>query len=548
MELKADLSQLDTAVDYVRDTLSRKKVDSREAIRAALITEEAFRVMTECAESPDEVISISIVSRLGNAQIRISGRTKEFAEDRIDISSQWSFDDLTPEQEDICRSLNKRILGDRLSVRFRRGISVIKIGVSGSQFAQMYLTFAGLLLGVLAGILMGEILAPSVNTAVSNYFFDPVSTMFMNALKMIVAPLVFFSIASSIGDIQDMRTLGRIAGRIVAYLVGSAVVGIVLGFCIWHVFPIGDPQLREMVSESAVASAAQSGGYSISLLDAVVGIVPSDVISPFLRSDMLKIIFMAILLGVACGTLSDRIRVLKDFLADGYIIAERITQIIIQVMPLAIFCSMAKMVLSMDVKTLLAVFSWVPVTFIGNAAMIFLYGVMVLVFARCNPITFFKKYYPAMLTGFTFASSNAALPTAMDLCGQKLGISKKIYSIALPLGCTVTPGGSCITLAISALFMAKIFEVPVTLSLMTSIAITLLIIESGAPGLPGGALLLFSILLPEIGIPSEAIGIVMGLFSIVGMMLVCGNVTGLGAVTLIVARRENMLNKEIYDG
>ena len=125
MELKADLSQLDTAVDYVRDTLSRKKVDSREAIRAALITEEAFRVMTECAESPDEVISISIVSRLGNTQIRISGRTKEFAEDRIDISSQWSFDDLTPEQEDVCRSLNRRILGGRLSVCFRRGISVI---------------------------------------------------------------------------------------------------------------------------------------------------------------------------------------------------------------------------------------------------------------------------------------------------------------------------------------------------------------------------------------------------------------------------------------
>ena len=125
MELKADLSQLDTAVDYVRDTLSRKKVDSREAIRAALITEEAFRVMTECAESPDEVISISIVSRLGNTQIRISGRTKEFAEDRIDISSQWSFDDLTPEQEEVCRSLNRRMLVDRLSVRFRRGISVI---------------------------------------------------------------------------------------------------------------------------------------------------------------------------------------------------------------------------------------------------------------------------------------------------------------------------------------------------------------------------------------------------------------------------------------
>ncbi|MCR5329758.1 MAG: dicarboxylate/amino acid:cation symporter, partial [Lachnospiraceae bacterium] len=162
------------------------------------------------------------------------------------------------------------------------------------------------------------------------------------------------------------------------------------------------------------------------MLDSIIGIVPSDVITPFLRSDMLKIIFMAIMLGIACGALSDRIKVLKDFLTDAYLVVEKITQIIIRAMPFAIFCSMAKMVISMDAGTLLSVFSWVPVTFVANVALIILYGIMIPIFAGLNPIVFFKKYYPAMLTGFTFASSNAALPTAMDICEHKLGISKKL--------------------------------------------------------------------------------------------------------------------------
>ena len=545
MDFLADLSQLDAAVDYIRDELKRKKIASREAVRASLITEEVFRVMTECARDREDKISVSVISRLGNTGIRISGRTGEFDEDRLAGLDSEAYEGLSPDQEEACRALNKRIFGDRLTLRHRRGISTVTISVVTSQYAQLYLTLGGLLAGILAGIIMKLLLSPTVNAAVSEYLFDPASTMFMNALKMVIAPLIFFSIASSIGDIRDMRTLGRIAGRIVVYCVGTAIVGIILGFLIWHVFPIGNPELKEIVASSEQATLSQ--GYSVSLLDSIIGIVPSDVITPFLRSDMLKIIFMAIMLGIACGALSDRIKVLKDFLTDTYMVVEKITQMIIRVMPFAIFCSMAKMVISMDAGTLLSVFSWVPVTFVANVALIILYGIMIPIFAGLNPIVFFKKYYPAMLTGFTFASSNAALPTAMDICEHKLGISKKLYSFALPLGCTITPGGSCMTLALSALFMARIFGIPITLPYMISTAVTLVVIESGAPGLPGGAMLLFAILLPQIGIPAEAIGIVMGLFSIVGMFLVTGNVTGLGAVTLIVAKKEKMLNMDIYN-
>ena len=234
----------------------------------------------------------------------------------------------------------------------------------------------------------------------------------------------------------------------------------------------------------------------------ITDIIPSDIINPFLSANMLQIIFIAVMMGVACGFLSDKITIFKDFLSDGYQVFSRLTVIIISVMPLAIFCAMAKMVLAMDLKSLLSVFTWVPTIYFGDILMMIVYSLLILLIGRLNPVTFFRKFYPAMLAGFTFASSNAALPTSMETCDKSLGVSKKIYSFSLPLG---------------------------------------------APGVPGGTLVCISMLVPQIGIPAEAISLIMGLYSLVGMMQVCTNVTGDAAVTLIVARSEGLLDLDVYN-
>ena len=285
----------------------------------------------------------------------------------------------------------------------------------------------------------------------------------------------------------------------------------------------------------------------MSLRETIVGIIPKDIVSPFMNANMLQIIFIAAMIGIAAGMISGKLKVLKAFLSDGYLIFTRITTMIIGVMPLAVFCSMSKMVLGMYMKTLLSVFTWIPVCYIGCMLMIAFYGLMILAFARLNPLKFFGKYYPVMLTAYTFASSNASLPSSMECCGNSLGISRRLYAFSLPLGATINMDGSCVVLGVSALFMAKIFGVPVTGSLLTTLALSIFVLSIGAPGVPGAALVCLSILLPQIGVPSEAISLIMGLYSLVGMILVCTNVTGDAVMTLIVGKQENQVDLKVYN-
>lgn len=188
------------------------------------------------------------------------------------------------------------------------------------------------------------------------------------------------------------------------------------------------------MTDAAASTIAKGSGVSASIKDTIVGIVPSDVVNPFLKANMLQIIFIAAMLGIAVGRIADKLHCFKDLLADCNLVCSKITSIIIGFMPLAIFCSMAKMILSMELQTL-----------------------------------------------------------------------------------------------------------------ASTLALAVFVLSIGAPGVPGVALVCISLLVPLIGVPAEAISIIMGLYSIVGMMHTCVNVTGDTAVTLITARSEDLVDLKTFN-
>ena len=214
--------------------------------------------------------------------------------------------------------------------------------------------------------------------------------------------------------------------------------------------------------------------------------------------------------------------------------------------PLIVFCSMAKMMLGMNLTNLKDVLIWTPVIYFGDIIMICIYLLILLVVGRLNPLKFLENFYPAMLSGFTLASSNAALPTSIKQC-ERMGISKRIYSFSLPLGATINMDGNCITLIISALFFARIYGIPVTANMLISLFIAILVLSMGSPGVPGGNLVCLTLLIPQIGVPAEAISLVMGLYPIIGMMQVMANITGDAVVTAVIANRAGLLDKEKYN-
>ena len=419
----------------------------------------------------------------------------------------------------------------------------IKISKSAKS---IIITLLALIFGIATGLLLQYAAPKEVANTLSSYVFTPVYTMFMNALKMIVGPLVFCSIASSISSFSDLKTLGRIAAKIMALYVLTSVIAVFVGYFAWNLFPIGNPSLLDNIyADDAAETVQRAQNTTVSIIDTIVDIVPNNIITPFQNSDMLELIFMAAILGLAVASLSDKYPVVRDILVALDKVCSKITTVLVSFIPLTVFCSMAKTMISMEIKEFSIVVAWVPVIYFGDIMMMCVY-MLLLVLARLNPFRFITKYHPAMLSAFTFASSNAALPSSIEKVDE-LGVSSKVYSFSLPLGATVNMDGSCVALIISALFYAKTYSIPITSSVFTALFIAIIALSLGSPGVPGGNLVCIAILIPTIGVPAEAVSLIMGLYPLVGMITACTNVMGDAVVTTIAAKAEKMFDIEKFN-
>ena len=274
--------------------------------------------------------------------------------------------------------------------------------------------------------------------------------------------------------------------------------------------------------------------------------MPSDIINPFLNLNMLQIIFMAVLCGIATGLLgkySDMLRDLFEAFNDLFL---KVTTMIIKVMPAAVFCSIMSMILTMGVGSLESVLGMMATFILGLVLMMLLYCMLMAVMGGINPGPFVRKYSPCMLQVFSMASSNASIPINMEACEKKLGIGRKIFSLSIPLGATLNMHGTCIYLSVFALALAKIYNVQVTGGAMLSMVISIVVLSMGAPGIPGSGLICLSVLLTQINVPVEAVGLVMGIDSLCGMFRCMSNCLGDVAVSMIVAKSEDELDMKVY--
>ena len=544
--LPCDPARLSEGVEFIREALKERKVASRDITRNLLTAEEILNTMIAKAPGKEEEIKIEVGGILGNVDISFRAKGEPF--DAADVESGLLMEQENEEANEIIRRMLNKLMGDSVVIRHANGMTSALLRVKKSYYAGLIYTLAALALGILTGLLMQSMLPAESSKAVSTYVFVPVYTVFMNALKMIVAPLVFFSIASSIADFGDIKALGRIAVKVVALYVLTSMLAICVGYFTYQIFPIGDPAVAEAVSaEDAAATLAKGEGVKISIKDTLVGVVPTDIITPFQKSDMLQIIFMAVCLGLAASALAKKFPAARDMLTMMNALASKITTVLVSFIPLIVFCSMAKMMINMNLGKLMSVALWVPVIYFGDVLMICVYLLLLLIFAGINPFVFLKTYYPAMVAAFTFAASNPALPSSLKQCDE-LGVSPKVYSFSLPLGATINMDGSCISLMISSLFFAKIFGIPVTSSVLVSLFISIVVLSVGSPGVPGGNLVCIALLVPQIGVPAEAISLIMGLYPLVGMMQTCANVTGDAVVTTIVAKHEKLLDLDRFYG
>ena len=536
--LKAQINNIPEAVSLTQDYLKSLKLKN-DAVLSALFSLEDVLSSLINHSSPSEDLSIKIFSYFGNISVRILCKGTAFGID--ELQNQYVFADLDEDEENVIQELIAKVLGDNISINHKNGINHVQINVKKSPYRQLINTLFALIGGIVFGLLLKNVLSDEINLMLVNSLFSPVYTMFLNALKMIVGPLVLFSIASSISEFDNLRSLGKIAGKVMLMYVFTSLLAIITGRIAYFIAPVGNSELMNMVSQNA----AVTPSVSVSLKNTIMNIIPNNIISPFLNGDMLQIIFMAVLLGVGTSLfhnekLNEAVKIINGLMS-------KITAVIISFMPIAVLCSMTKMIVTIDMSNIMSVFAWVPVCYLGHFMMIAVYMLLMVVLTGLNPLKFLKKFSGVMLTGFSTASSNATMPSSMKACDEKLGIASRIYSFSIPLGATINMDGSCVTLIITAFYMARIFGVEINGSELFTIFMMIMVLSMGAPGVPGGNLICISILLPCIGIPSDAIGIIMGVYSLVGMSQTMTNVTGDAIVTTIIASSEKAVDLDIYN-
>lgn len=545
-KIPAENSSVAEGLDYVQAALQGFRLKP-EAVNQAMLAAEESMVKLISHAPKQAKLSITVSKRLGDISIRLTASGEQFdLAEGADFGIPLEMEEVDYEAEMAIRSMVLKSFGDKLKYKNKNNHNTILITVQRSAHRQLYLTLGALVLAILLGTIWKLALPAGAAIGLNTYLLVPFKTMFLNALKMVVGPVVFFSIISCTAQFGNLAEFGKIGAKVMGLYVTTTLIAIGVGLGIFGLVRPGSASLVSSVTSAAAGTVQAAGETSISILDTVVGIVPSNIVKPFLETDMLQIIFIALLCGIAVGMIGDYSRPLSEFFESCNTLFLKITTLIVGFIPAAVFCSMTSLVMTTGTDTLVSLLGLVGTVLLGLACMIGVYCLLIFAVGRLNPLVFLKKYAPTMLTTFSLSSSNAAMPFNMQACRNVLGISPKVCSFSIPLGATVNMDGSCIYLAIVGLFLARVYGISLSGAEMLTLVFSILVLSVGAPGIPGSALVCLSVLLVQIGVPVEAVSLVMGIDPIFSMFRAMSNSTGDVAVALVVAKTEGLVDLDKY--
>ncbi len=543
-------TELSAGMDFIEAGLSEFEIGKKQKLKTMLVAEESLQKLIMHAEGAEEKICIALNKKMGSAYLSMSlrGQTFELIQgDTVEDVLHLEQDDQQTsheKEEEMIRDILLRANKDQLRYKNKKGTNIVEITVRKNPHAMVMRTMFALAAAIIVGLVMKAVVPEAVSEIVNDTFLASISTMFLNALKMVVGPVVFFSIVSCISQFGDLKEVGRIGGKIMGFYMLTTVLAIIVATAVFYLLQPGNPELASKLA--ADASTVVSSDVSISIKDTIVGIVPSNFVKPFLESNMMQLIFMAVLIGIDVGKIGEYSQLLKDIFEACNSLFLKITVILVQFIPIATFCSILSVILKTGPDVLLSMLAMLGTFAVGILAMMCVYCLLMIVIGRLNPVPFLKKYSPTMLQVFGMASSNAAIIVNMDACEHKLGIPKKIYSLSIPLGATVNMDGTCVYLVIFGLALARVFGVEISGGTLLSMFISVLVLSVGAPGVPGAGLVCLSVLLTQLNVPIAGIGLVMGLDSLLGMLRAMSNSLGDVAASLIVAKSEKILDEEKY--
>ena len=386
---------------------------------------------------------------------------------------------------------------------------------------------AGIVVGAILWAAMGKDAAAAFTAA----YIKPFGNIFINLLKFIVVPVVLLSIMDGMISMRDIKKVGSIGVKTVVYFLVTTAIACVIGLVVASLFKGVFPVLEELATKDDVTSSAN-------LIDTIVNIFPSNIISPLLNSTMLQVIVIALLFGAGIIISGEKGDLARNTIRSFNDITMNVMGFIIRVSPIGVFCLMTWVVADQGPKILGSLALVLLAAYIGYIIhLVIVYSISVKAFAKMSPIAFIKGIAPAMAFAFASTSSVATLPVSKECC-KKMDADDEIASFVLPLGATINMDGTAIYQCVAAVFIAKCVGIDLTISQMIIIVVTGTLASIGTAGTSGAGVIMLAMVLEAIGIDPTYIGIIYGIDRLFDMGRTTLNVVGDASCALCVTEWE----------
>lgn len=534
-------SEIGKAAQFILESL-KLFVPQRDNTKTSLIARDAIESLIKHSNGKGS-LRISLQKPFGRTTIEMSAPGYEYnLMDNIHYAAVQSDEDVGQQALDNLRHIMLRSLGGDLRYRHKDGYNYVRITLYRYRRNFLYKTLAAFFSSIVFALVLSALAPQSIGQVVNDYVLSPVKTIYLNTLRMVIAPVVFFSIVHCISGFSNLRELGKIGTKTLLLYFLTTIVAVSVGIGAFYLFKPGH---TTFITDGVVSSQALMHS-EISIRENIINIFPSNIVKPFLTDNMPQLIILSVLCGVATGLIGQYSIVLTSLFSAFNELFMKIVGILINFMPVAIFCSIASMILITGTGTLLSILGMMFTFIFGLIAMIAFYMILMVLLGRLNSIVLLKKYFPTMVQAFSIASSNAAIPFNIEACQTKLGISSKVCSLTIPLGSTLNMHGTCIMLSVFALAIAKVYGMTVSSGNLITMAVTIIILSIGAPGIPGGVVICLSVLLEQLHVPAEGVSLIMGIGPLIGMFLCMSNCLGDVVVTAIVAKSSGEMDMNVF--
>jgi len=401
-----------------------------------------------------------------------------------------------------------------------------------------------MLLGIIVGLVINltGLNAPEsfTNEYVVGGLFYVIGKLFITALKMLVVPLVFFSLISGVFGIGDISKLGKVGVKsFVLYMITTALaiaMAIGLAAIIIPLFNTAHAQTSDFIGKEAPP-----------LSDVLINIIPSNVVDAFASGNMLQIIFFSILLGISLLMVGKKAKGIAEGVEVMNEAMMNMVNIIMSVAPYAVFALLAKAVaeLGLDLLAQLAVY----VAVVISALLLPLFGTLMVIlklFSKLSPTMFLKKIRDAQIFAFSTASSNATIPVTLRSVTKRMGVDNSVASFTVPFGATINMDGTAIMQGVATVFIANVYGVELGMSGYLTVILMSVLASIGTAGVPGVGLIMLSMVFVQVGLPVEGIGLILGVDRLLDMTRTAVNVTGDAVVTCVVAKSEDELDLAVF--